>query len=278
MINTGLKGKVVLITGANNPIGIGAATARAFAREGASVFLTYFRVPKQKPEISDESISKATEPGDALYAAMRMKTAEEVLNSIRTVGGKAIAMEIDLTNADNVIVLFDKAEAEFGHVDILVNNAAHYSEADRITDLTAGVIDLTYAVNTRATLLLTAEFMRRHIKGDRKWGLIINLSTGPAQYFGSEVTYGTSKAAIEAATRAVCIELGPLGITVNCVAPGPTQTGYIDKKNEEKIIARSPIKRLGQPEDIANAILFLASDQASWITGQVIRVTGGRDF
>jgi 3-oxoacyl-[acyl-carrier protein] reductase len=268
-----MEGKVVLITGANNPVGIGAATAKAFAQAGASVFLTYLRLRhRQKP------FEKTTEPGQALYDALRMKTANEVVSAIRKEGGAVAAMEADLVNPNNVTLLFDRAEAEFGHVDVLVNNAGYYSDADSTIDLTSDIIDQTYAVNTRATLLLTAEFIRRHKKGNRKWGRIINLSTGPAQYFNTQVTYGTSKAAIEAATRAIAREVGPLGITVNCVAPGPTQTGYIDKRAEERLIPTIPLRRLGQPEDIANAILFLASDQASWITGQIIRVTGGRDL
>ncbi len=278
MIDTGLKGKVALITGANNPVGIGAATAKAFTREGASVLLTYIRLPGQQKNISDEAIEKATEPGWAFYTAMGMKSASEVLDVIRKEGGVAIASEADLANPGNVSLLFDKAESELGPVDVLVNNAAHAPDADRLDDLTAEVIDKTYAVNTRATLLLTAEFVRRHRDGNRKWGRIINVSTGPAQSFNTQITYGTSKAAIEAATRAIATEVGPLGITVNTIAPGATQTGYIDNKTEERLIPTIPLRRLGQPEDIANAILFIASDQASWITGQVIRVTGGRDM
>ncbi len=278
MIDTGLKGKVVLITGANNPVGIGAATAKAFAREGAAVLLTYLRLPVQQEQIDGEDIEKVTERGWAFYNAMRMKSAIEVLDAIREEGGTAIAVEADLTNSDNVTLLFDKAESELGPVDVLVNNAAHYSDADSITDLTAEVVDQTYNVNTRATLLLIAEFVRRHRDGNRNWGRIINLSTGPAQYFRTQIAYGTSKAAVEAATRAIAGEVGSLGITVNVIAPGATQTGYIDKEAEERLVPTIPLGRLGQPEDIANAILFLASDQASWLTGQVIRVTGGRDM
>jgi 3-oxoacyl-[acyl-carrier protein] reductase len=278
MIDTGLKGKVALITGANNPVGIGAAIAKAFTREGASVLLTYIRLPGQLKNIGDEAIKKATEPGWPFYTAMGMKSASEVLDAIRKEGGVAIAVAADLANPGNVSLLFDKAESELGPVDVLVNNAAHAPDADRLDDLTAEVIDKTYAINTRATLLLTAEFVRRHQDGNRKWGRIINVSTGPAQSFNTQITYGTSKAAIEAATRAIAIEVGPLGITVNTIAPGATQTGYIDNKAEERLIPTIPLRRLGRPEDIANAILFIASDQASWITGQVIRVTGGRDM
>jgi 3-oxoacyl-[acyl-carrier protein] reductase len=278
VIDTGLKGKVVLITGANNPRGIGAATALAFIREGASVFLTYLRLPSEPWGVTREEAVMAEEPGWPLYHRLRMEPADEVIEILRREGGRAEAWEADLTKPENIPLLFEKAEAEFGSMDVLVNSAAHYAEFDTAQDLTREVIDETYAVNTRATLLLMTEFAQRYKKNLQKWGRIINLSTGPAQYFTGQVAYGTSKAAIEAATRAVAAEIGPLGITVNTVAPGATQSGYIDRELEEELLPTVPMGRLGKPEDIANAILFLASDKAGWITGQVLRVTGGRNM
>ena len=113
----------------------------------------------------------------------------------------------------------------------------------------------TYAVNVRATLLLIAEFVERCKKDDRRYGRIINISTGTAQRFGGQITYGSSKAAIEAFTRSIVGDVGPVGITVNTISPGTTQTGYIDDETEEKLIPTIPLRRLGQPEDIANATL-----------------------
>ncbi len=278
MTDKGLKGKAVLVTGANNPLGIGAAAAKDFAREGASVFLTYLRLPPERKDTPISEVKKATEPGWARYNALRMKSAEEVLEAIRKEGGRAAAWEADLTDAENIPLLFDRVEAEFGPVDVLVNNACYASDTDTIENLTAGIMDQTYAVNTRAPLLLIAEYVRRYKKNTREWGRIVNLSTGPAQHFTTQVTYGSSKAAIEAFTRAAAAALGALGITVNAIAPGPTQTGYIDKELEESLVPTIPMRRLGQAEDIANAILFLCSEQAAWITGQVLRVTGGRDM
>ena len=101
------------------------------------------------------------------------------------------------------------------------------------------------------------------------------MSTDSAQTFSGQINYGASKAAIEAFTRSVAIEVGPLGIRVNTVAPGPTQTGYISAEFEEEIKESIPLKRIGKPEDIADVVLFLASDQARWVTGQVIKVSGG---
>ena len=283
MTLSGLAGKVALVTGANNPMGIGAATAKALAREGASVFITYWRAPAEKEIVFREEEDEAggagpdeTKPGWAMYNALRMQTADEVVEAIRAEGGRAAAWEADLTDAANIPLLFDRVEAEFRPVDVLVNNAGHAEALDQVEQLTAETFDRTYAVNTRATLLLTAEYVRRYQRSDKRWGRIVNLSTDAAQCFRDQITYGSSKAAIEAATRAAATALGPLGITVNAVAPGPIQTGYITARSEAELVAATPLRRIGQPEDIANAIVFLCSDRAGYVSGQVLRVAGGR--
>lgn len=275
MIDTGLQNKVVLITGANNPVGIGAAAARAFAREGAKVAITYLRLPPEKHEFQAAEVQRAAEPGLAFYHALRMKTADDLLQSIHAGGGKAAACEIDLTEPENVPRLFDWVEETFGPVDILVNNAAHYEKADTIFTTTADTLKQTFDVNVHAAALLIAEFVRRYQGRQGKWGRIINLSTDAAQAFAGQIAYGASKAAMEAFTRSIAIEVGPLGITVNAVAPGPVQSGYISQGFEARIAQEIPLRRIGRPEDIADAIVFLASEQAGWITGQVIKVSGG---
>lgn len=275
---TDLKGKVAIITGANCPMGIGAAIGRALATNGVYCFLTFLRRPGLGKDNPNERLKKASSPGWALYTAMGLKSADDVIEEITATGGSVAAWEADLAESDNIPALFDRAESQFGPVDILVNNAAHCPEADTLLDLTAQSIDLTYSVNVRATLLLITEFVRRYKKHRLQSGRIINVSTGPAQEFSGQIAYGTSKAAIEAATRGIAHKIGPLGITINTVAPGATQTGYISRELEEELIPTIPMRRLGEPKDIARTISFLASPEASWITGQVIRVTGGRDM
>jgi len=275
MIDTGLEGKVVLITGANNPIGIGAAAARAFGREGALVFLTYLRLSPEEFGIPTAEALRATAPGLPLYHALRTRTADDVVQSICSAGGRAKAREADLTDPDIIPQLFDWVEASFGPVDILVNNAAHYEDPDTIFTVSARSLQRTFAVNTSASVMLIAEFVRRQQQRISHWGRIINLSTDAAQVFAGQITYGASKAAMEAFTRSLAIETGHLGITVNAVAPGPVQTGYISQEVEESERQAIPLKRIGQPEEIADVIVFLASEQARWLTGQVIKVSGG---
>ncbi len=117
--------------------------------------------------------------------------------------------------------------------------------------------------------------IRELIKHRSEYGRIINISTDASQIFAGQITYGASKASMEALTRSIALEVGKYGITVNCVAPGPTQTGWIDADLEKTVLPLIPIGALMQPEDIAETILFLESNQARMITGQVIKVSGG---
>ncbi len=149
--------------------------------------------------------------------------------------------------------------------------------SDNVTGtLTPASIDAHFAVNSRALALMMAEFARRHRARGALWGRIINLSTGGAYVFPGEVSYGASKAALEAYSRSAAKELGQFGITVNVVSPGPTQTGWITPALEDALLPSIPMGRIGQPEDIASAIVFFASEQAGYITGQLLHVGGGQ--
>ena len=284
MTDTGLTGRVVLVTGGNH--GIGAATAKAFASEGALVFVQYLRVPA---ETSATSRGDPTEPGEALYQAQRAVSADAVVEEIRAAGGRAETMEIDLADPTSIVRLFSRAEETLGPVQVLINNAARaaadtflpQSQPDafrpdrRRAVVSAESHDHHFAVNSRAVALMMAEFARRHSERNGGWGRIVNVSTDGAPGFWGEVSYGASKYALESYSRAAATELARYGITVNAVSPGPIQTGYINKKLEEKVLWEIPLGRLGQPEDVADVIVFLASEQARWITGQVLQVGGG---
>ncbi len=290
MIITGLEDKVVIVTGANH--GIGAATAIAFAREGARVFITYYRLPPALYGETKESAEEAADPGRAYYCRMISSTADEVLEKIEDLGGDGCAWEADLSNPANVPVLFDKAEAEFGNVEIVLNNAAFdnpdtfipeeelkknpmFADEYAMHSITADSHSDHFAVNSRAVALIISEFAKRHIEHRSKWGRIINVTTDGARCHASNISYGASKYSIESYTRSAAVELGPYGITVNAVSPGAVQTGWMTKELERELENGYPLRRIGAPEDIADAIIFFASQQAGWITGQVLYVGGG---
>jgi 3-oxoacyl-[acyl-carrier protein] reductase len=273
MIDPGLQGKIVLVTGANH--GIGAATARVFAAQGARVFIQYLRLPLSNEE----------------GAAQRALNAAEVVQAIRAQGGQAEAWEADLANPAAVPRLFDRVAAAFGPVDVLVNNAAvGGAPKDTFVPLAEGTLDRFersmytvtaashdrhFAVNSRAVALMMAEYARRHVARGATWGRIINISTDGAYCFPEEVSYGASKAALESYSRSAATELSKYGITVNIVSPGPIQTGWMTPEIAADVARTIPLGRVGQAEDVADVIVFLASEQARWLTGQCLHVGGG---
>jgi 3-oxoacyl-[acyl-carrier protein] reductase len=288
LIDPGLREKVALITGAISPEGIGAATARAFSALGAAVFLTYLRVRRVAPAGSDTQT-----PGAARYFALNALPAGQVVDELRAAGGRVETYEIDLADPAAIPDRYDRAERAFGQVDVLVNNAAHCvsdtfrPEAPRgaetsrglgepLRTITAESHDRHFAVNSRAVALLVAEYARRHVDRGARWGRIINLSTDAASCFPEEISYAASKYALESYSHTAAAELGDLGITVNIIAPGPIQTGYIPAARENETASHIPLGRVGRPDDVADVIVFLASDQARWVTGQKIYVGGGK--
>jgi 3-oxoacyl-[acyl-carrier protein] reductase len=263
LIDPGLAGTVAVVTGGNS--GIGAAIAKALAAQGALVAIHYLDAPPKGPG----------EPFHILIAVEGEAGALKVAEEIRQAGGQATLVSGDLTHPDTISKIFDHAESAFGPVSVLVNNAAHCELPDTILSVTQASIDRHFRVNTRAAVLLMNEFIRRFRKHNLQTGRIISISTDAAQAFPTQIAYGASKAALEAFTRSVALEAGGFGITVNSIAPGPIQTGWIKPDLEEQVLPSIPLARLGTPQDIAGAVVFLASAQAGWLTGQVIKVSGG---
>ena len=268
MIDYGLKDKVALITGTNNPWGIGATTALCFAREGAKVVLVYKKVDRPF------DATKTDRHGVDRYYGANAGDASAVEMKLKEMNADYLIIESDVSNEDCVGGIYSAAIAKYGRVDILVNNAATDDETgfDTIEKITCDIINDTFAVNVRGSIMMTREFVNH--RGD--FGRIINISTDAAQVFAGQITYGASKATLEALTRSIALEVAQYGITVNCVAPGPTQTGWIDEDFEKVVVPLIPMGKLIAPEDIAETILFLSSEQARMITGQVIKVSGGK--
>lgn len=282
MIDTGLENKVVVITGANH--GIGAATAIKLAAQGAKVFITYYITDSP---YSKEAMAEARENGIAgwpLYCAIQQQSGESITDEIRSQGGTAKSYEFDLGKVDNIVRLFNACENDLGPMDILINNHSHcvYETFDpaSVKDEDFGIhltnaesIDRHFAVNARACALMMREYLQRHISRRADWRRVINLTTILAHT--RNISYAASKHALVSYSMSAAREMGKYGITVNVVCPGATQTGYINPDNEKTLSAQTPLGRVGIPEDIADVIVFLASKQADWLTGQLIYASGG---
>jgi 3-oxoacyl-[acyl-carrier protein] reductase len=242
----GLRGRVAVVTGAGRCRGIGAAICKALAEEGADVFFTHWK--------------EGNEP-------------KSLLEELRGAGVRAEMMEVDLSLLESPERLLDMVAARLGQPSVLVNNAA-YSTRDGYEALDAATLDAHYAVNLRATALLSVGFARRFGRGSG--GRIVNLTSG--QSLGpmpGELAYAATKGAIEAFTLTLAAEVGQKGITVNAVNPGPTDTGWMADELRQELSGRFPTGRVGEPEDAARLVAFLASEEAAWITGQVIHSEGG---
>ncbi len=240
--------KTAIVTGASK--GIGAAIARQLAADGFQTIVNY-----------------ASSSGEAA----------EIVAGIEQAGGRALAVRADIADAQALTALFDRAEAEFGHVDVLVNNAG-ISKFSPLAEVSDEDFQRQVAVNLTGTF----NGMREGAKRMRDGGRIINLSTSIiGHYSPGNGVYAATKAAVEAMTHILAKELGTRGITVNAVAPGPIATELLFKGRSEDLIQRLvsdiPLGRLGLPEDIARIVSFLASAESGWINGQIIRANGGRN-
>jgi 3-oxoacyl-[acyl-carrier protein] reductase len=262
--------RVALVTGANH--GIGAAIARVLAGRDTAVVATYLRLNEPPaPGIPED------------YRRKRAATADEVVASIKSQGGRAIGIQADLTDADGIPALFDAAEGAFGPVEILVNNASAWvadtfkpASVDRlgrrVKPVTAETFEQQFAVDTRAAALLIAEFARRHVARRASWGRIIGLTSGGPLGFPEEVSYGAAKAALENYTMSAAFELADYGITANVVCPPVTDTGWITDEVRNAVRGSNELIHIATPDEVADVIAFLASDQARPITANIIRL------
>jgi len=252
-----LTGRVVVVTGVSRRIAIGAAVVRRLVADGAAV-LMHSWAPH------DDEQPWGRDPGGA----------EALVEELRRGGGRVAHVSADLADVDAPAALVAAACDAFGHVDAVVANHAR-SSAQSLETLTAAELDLSFAVNTRATLLLAQAFAAQHDDG-RPGGRVVLFTSG--QYHGAmpgELPYIASKAALHEVTRSLAVHLMPRGITVNCVNPGPNDTGYADDATRAAVAAANPGGRWGTPRDTARLVAWLLSDESDWVTGQTIASDGG---
>jgi 3-oxoacyl-[acyl-carrier protein] reductase len=241
-----LNNKVILVTGASR--GIGSAVAKNLAERGAKIIVNY---------------------------AGGVQPAEETVAAIINAGGDAIAVQADVSKSDEVKAMFDQAIAHYGKIDVLVNNAG-IMITKLIKDTTDEDFTRQFDINVRGTFNTLREAATRLEDN----GSIINFSTSVNRIMlPTYSTYVATKAAVEQLTRVMAKEVGARGINVNSISPGPTNTALFTTGKPQEVIDRlaslSAFNRLGEPEDIAQTVAFLASDDAKWITAQNIGVNGG---
>jgi 3-oxoacyl-[acyl-carrier protein] reductase len=244
-----LEGKVAVVTGASK--GIGASIAAHLAAEGAAVVVNY---------------SSSKEGADRVVAEITGK------------GGKAVAAQANLADEADIRRLFAEARRAFGRLDVLVNNAGTY-EFVPLEDVTAGHFHKLFDLNVLGLILASQEAVR-HFGPDG--GSIINISSVAATSAPATASvYSATKAAVDAVTRSLAKELGPRKIRVNSINPGMIETegfhaaGIAGSDFQKQIEAQTPLGRIGQPQDVAPAVAFLASADSGWITGETLRVSGG---
>jgi 3-oxoacyl-[acyl-carrier protein] reductase len=257
-----------IVTGANH--GIGAATAVALGRCGCAVLCAFL------------AIEDPADPGTPqAYRDHRVRDAGPVAAQIRADGGRAVAVEADLSDPAAPARLFDAAEDQLGPVDILVNNATGWladtfaaAGRDRLgrslQPVSAASWQRQFAVDAMAAALLIGEFARRHIARGADWGRIIGLTSGGELGFPEEVSYGAAKAAQANYTMSAALELAPYGITANMVHPPVTDTGWVTDAVRQEVAASRTLIHLASPHEVAEVIAYLASDAAALITANVI--------
>ncbi|MGI4895936.1 MAG: SDR family oxidoreductase [Janthinobacterium lividum] len=252
-----LRDRVVIVTGASRRIAIGAGIARRVVADGASVLLhTWSPHDTEQPWGADVDGPQA------------------LIEELQDAGGRVTHLSADLADPDAPAAVVAAARDAFGHVDALVVNHAR-SSGQNLEDVTAAELDLSYAVNTRASLLLVQAFAAQH-DNSRRGGRVLLFTSG--QYHGAmpaELPYIASKAALHEVTRTLAVHLMPRAITVNCINPGPNDTGYADDHLRALVTGVNPGARWSTPTDTARLVGWLLSDEADWVTGQTIASDGG---
>jgi len=253
-----LINKIAVVTGASRAKGIGTEICRELAREGADVFFTHWSKYDRLMDYCNED---------------DFKWSKHLMEEIRSLGVRCESMELDLSQPDAPRKLLDEVQNKLGSPSILVNNATHSVDVD-FRSIDADILNAHYNVNVRGTCLLTVEFARL-IEG-KHGGRIINMVSGQDKSpEPGNLAYVATKGAVSTFTKSVAIELAPLKITVNAVDPGPTNTGWMSSELKEELLPKFPMGRLGEPRDAAKLVIFLASEESEWITGQIIHSDGG---
>ncbi|MFE4046124.1 MULTISPECIES: SDR family oxidoreductase [unclassified Priestia] len=253
-----LINKIAIVTGASRAKGIGTEICRELAREGADIFFTHWSKYDRLMDYCNED---------------DFKWSKHLIEEIRSLGVRCESMELDLSQPDAPRKLLGEVQNKLGSPSILVNNATHSVDVD-FRSIDADMLDAHYNVNVRGTCLLTVEFARL-IEG-KHGGRIINMVSGQDKSpEPGNLAYVATKGAVSTFTKSVAIELAPLKITVNAVDPGPTNTGWMNSELKEELLPKFPMGRLGEPRDAAKLVIFLASEESEWITGQIIHSDGG---
>jgi 3-oxoacyl-[acyl-carrier protein] reductase len=253
-----LINKIAVVTGASRAKGIGTEICRELAREGANIFFTHWSKYDRLMDYCNED---------------DFKWSKHLMEEIRSLGVRCESMELDLSQPDAPRKLLDEVQNKLGSPSILVNNATHSVDVD-FRSIDADILNAHYNVNVRGTCLLTVEFARL-IEG-KHGGRIINMVSGQDKSpEPGNLAYVATKGAVSTFTKSVAIELAPLKITVNAVDPGPTNTGWMSSELKEELLPKFPMGRLGEPRDAAKLVIFLASEESEWITGQIIHSDGG---
>jgi len=248
--------KIAIVTGVSRLKGIGYAICTELAKSNFDIFFTYW-----------------TSYDNQMPWKVAIDEPNIIQNEIVKLGVKCEKLELDLSLVNSAELLLNEVQDKLGQASVLVNNATYSTQTD-IDNFSATELDKHYEINLKATTLLTIEFIKRF--NLKQGGRIVNLTSGQSLgEMSNEIAYAVTKGAIETLTKTISQKIAKKGITINAVNPGPIDTGWMDEKLTAIILGKSPMGRIGTPNDAARLIAFLASEDSEWITGQIIHSEGG---